>query len=312
MHNGVRETLCEIRSEHWIAKGRQFVKKIIAKCTTCKRYEGGTYQIPPQPSLPDFRVSDDFAFTRIGVNFAGPVYAKPIFSKGVGRSAKANSKEGDKVCVYVEKTPRNLWRLGKVVKLFKGNDGQVRAVALRIWNKGKETITLQRPVRKVYPVEGSRIDETTSVPVRSNQNGGTALHEAAHSGSLPTVKLLVKHLPSLLNVKNRKGETPARIAAIQNQHSVLKYLYEVGVKPEDELIDEVLMKDIFDPPNHADVDTFIIVADEILKSSGREGLTKAIQIHTKWLRVERAAVHILNQYIYKDNDLYIYDFSPLK
>jgi hypothetical protein len=82
MHNGVRETLCEIRSEHWIAKGRQFVEKIIAKCTTCKRYEGGTYQIPPQPSLPDFRVSDDFAFTRVGVYFAGPVYAKPIFSKG--------------------------------------------------------------------------------------------------------------------------------------------------------------------------------------------------------------------------------------
>ncbi|CAB4037497.1 Hypothetical predicted protein [Paramuricea clavata] len=210
MHNGVRETLCEIRSEHWIAKGRQFVKKIIAKCTTCKRYEGGTYQIPPQPSLPDFRVSDDFAFTRIGVNFAGPVYAKPIFSKeihvqkrypknvyismkkllehfwkrwsreyllelrehhrvkGVRRSAKANPKEGDIVCVYEEKTPRNLWRLGKVEKLFKGNDGQVRAVALRIWNKGKET-TLQRPVQKVYPVEGSRIDETTSVPVRRSE-----------------------------------------------------------------------------------------------------------------------------------------------
>ncbi len=51
----------------------------IAKCTTCKRYEGGTYQIPPQPALPDFRVTDDFAFTRVGVNFAGPVYAKPIF-----------------------------------------------------------------------------------------------------------------------------------------------------------------------------------------------------------------------------------------
>ena len=35
-----------------------------------------------QPSLPDFRVSDDFAFTQVGVDFAGPVYAKPIFSKG--------------------------------------------------------------------------------------------------------------------------------------------------------------------------------------------------------------------------------------
>ena len=89
--------------------------------------------------------------------------------KGVGRSAKANPKEGDIVCVYEEKTPRNLWRLGKVEKLFKGNDGQVRAVALRIWNKGNETITLQRPVQKVYPVEESRIEETTSVPVRRSE-----------------------------------------------------------------------------------------------------------------------------------------------
>ena len=77
--------------------------------------------------------------------------------------------KGDIVCVYEEKTPRNLWRLGKVEKLFKGNDGHVRAVALRIWNKGKETITLQRPVQKVYPVEGSRVDETTSVPVRRSE-----------------------------------------------------------------------------------------------------------------------------------------------
>ncbi|XP_028413812.1 uncharacterized protein LOC114536659 [Dendronephthya gigantea] len=90
-------------------------------------------------------------------------------AKGVRRSAKANPKEGDIVCVYEEKTPRNLWRLGKVEKLFKGNDGQVRAVALRIWNKGEESITLRRPVQKVYPVEGSRVDENTSVPVRRSE-----------------------------------------------------------------------------------------------------------------------------------------------
>jgi hypothetical protein len=58
-HNGVRETLCQLRTRYWIIRGRQFVKKVIAKCTTCKRYEGGTYQIPPQPALPDFRVTDD-------------------------------------------------------------------------------------------------------------------------------------------------------------------------------------------------------------------------------------------------------------
>jgi hypothetical protein len=92
------------------------------------------------------------------------------------------------------------------------------------------------------------------------------------SGSLPTVKLLVKHLPSLLNVKNRNSETPAKIAASQNQHSLLKYLFEVGVKPADELIQAVNL--VNGRLSRADVDTFIIVKDEILKSSGREGLTK--------------------------------------
>ena len=106
----------------------------------------------------------------------------------------------------------------------------------------------------------------------SNHNGGTALHEAMRSGSLPTVKLLVKHLPSLLNVKNRNSETPAKIAASQNQHSLLKYLFEVGVKPADELIQAVNL--VNGRLSRDDVDTFIIVKDEILKSSGREGLTK--------------------------------------
>ena len=33
-----------------------------------------------------FRVTDDFAFTRVGVDFAGPVYVKPIFSTGKNAS----------------------------------------------------------------------------------------------------------------------------------------------------------------------------------------------------------------------------------
>ena len=31
--------------------------------------------------LPEFRISDDFAFTSVGVDFAGPVYVKDVFSK---------------------------------------------------------------------------------------------------------------------------------------------------------------------------------------------------------------------------------------
>ena len=81
MHNGVAETLVQVRSKYWIVKGRQTVKKIISKCVVCKKLEGRPYGMPPTPQLPGFRVSDEFAFSSIGVDFAGPVYVKDIYHK---------------------------------------------------------------------------------------------------------------------------------------------------------------------------------------------------------------------------------------
>ena len=37
LHNGVRDTLMELRSEFWVTKGRQAVKNAIAKCSVCKK-----------------------------------------------------------------------------------------------------------------------------------------------------------------------------------------------------------------------------------------------------------------------------------
>ena len=58
-HNGVRETLTEIRAQFWIIKGRQAVKDVLSKCVTCKKMLGRAYSAPPTPPLPSFRVSDD-------------------------------------------------------------------------------------------------------------------------------------------------------------------------------------------------------------------------------------------------------------
>ena len=81
MHNGVKETLTDLRSRFWVVRGRQTVRDVISPCATCKKLEGRSYNAPPQPSLPDFRVSDEFAFTQVGVDFAGPVYLRDVFSK---------------------------------------------------------------------------------------------------------------------------------------------------------------------------------------------------------------------------------------
>ena len=56
------------------------MKNIISKCVVCKKLEGRPYGILPTSQLPGgFRLSDEFASTSIGVDFAGPVYVKDIY-----------------------------------------------------------------------------------------------------------------------------------------------------------------------------------------------------------------------------------------
>ena len=39
MHNGIKETLTELRSAYWLVRGRQFVRKVIHHCLTCHKLE---------------------------------------------------------------------------------------------------------------------------------------------------------------------------------------------------------------------------------------------------------------------------------
>ena len=80
LHNGVKETLCELRSRYWIVKGRQLVRKLLYTFTVCHRFEGNSYNMPPSPPLPSFRVREEPAFTHTGVDFVGPLYVKILDS----------------------------------------------------------------------------------------------------------------------------------------------------------------------------------------------------------------------------------------
>ena len=84
-HGGVRSTLGELRSRFWVPKGRQVVKKVISECVTCKREQGKPYQAPPAAALPEFRVKQAPPFSKVGVDFAGPLYVK----SETGKMAKA-------------------------------------------------------------------------------------------------------------------------------------------------------------------------------------------------------------------------------
>ena len=75
-HLKVRPTLAEIRTKFWIPKGRLLVKRLIRKCHTCLRLEGKPYSQPITAALPSFRVKQADPFSRIGIDFAGPLYVK--------------------------------------------------------------------------------------------------------------------------------------------------------------------------------------------------------------------------------------------
>ena len=43
---------------------------------TCKKVGGKSYDAPPMASLPEFRVRESFPFSKVGVDFAGPLHVK--------------------------------------------------------------------------------------------------------------------------------------------------------------------------------------------------------------------------------------------
>ena len=85
LHDGVKETLTEVRTKYWIPHGRSTVRKTIHSCVTCRRYEGLPYKTPAPPPLPKCRVEEAPAFSYTGVDFAGPILIRVSKSQ----SAKA-------------------------------------------------------------------------------------------------------------------------------------------------------------------------------------------------------------------------------
>ena len=76
LHSGLRATLAEIRAKYWIPRGRQVVKMLLGRCVVCRRTAGKAYRTPQEAPLPSFRVQDAPPFSKVGVDFAGPLYVK--------------------------------------------------------------------------------------------------------------------------------------------------------------------------------------------------------------------------------------------
>ncbi|MEW8544196.1 MAG: integrase [Candidatus Thiodiazotropha sp.] len=76
LHTGVSQTLSLIRQKYWIPQGRSAVRKVLQRCTTCRRHEGGSYRMPLMPPLPAECLTESPPFTYTGVDYFGPLYVK--------------------------------------------------------------------------------------------------------------------------------------------------------------------------------------------------------------------------------------------
>ena len=66
LHNGVKDTLTELRSQFWVMMGTNVVKRILSECYLCRRHEGRSYFVSPPPPLPAFRIQESPPFTSTG------------------------------------------------------------------------------------------------------------------------------------------------------------------------------------------------------------------------------------------------------
>lgn len=71
MHIGCSHVLTKLREKFWIIKGRAKVKSVLHHCVTCRKWSGGSYQLPPMPPLPWVRVAEASPFLHVGVDYFG-------------------------------------------------------------------------------------------------------------------------------------------------------------------------------------------------------------------------------------------------
>ena len=56
--------------------------------------------------------------------------------------------------VHDEALPRGFWKLGRIQSVIVGRDRQARAATVKLMSKnGQSTITLNRPLQRLYPLE---------------------------------------------------------------------------------------------------------------------------------------------------------------
>ena len=83
------------------------MKKVIKPCVLCKWFQGHTLKPRPIADLPSYRVCSEHPFDTTGIDYAGPLLVKDVYTEGPGMNGpyiflftSATTR-----CVHVELTP---------------------------------------------------------------------------------------------------------------------------------------------------------------------------------------------------------------
>lgn len=71
-----------VREYVWPSNGRHLARRSVHNCVRCRRVQGKTLS-PLMGNLPTERVTVDFPFRRVGIEFAGPFF---VFNRKIRRT----------------------------------------------------------------------------------------------------------------------------------------------------------------------------------------------------------------------------------
>ena len=78
----------------------------------------------------------------------------------INKSKGAKPKVNDIVIIYEENIPRQFWKLGRIVEIYKSNDGREHGAKVKV---GKTNQLIDRPLNKLFPLElNSNNDNNTN------------------------------------------------------------------------------------------------------------------------------------------------------
>ena len=76
LHSGVNVVVTMLRQTFWITSIRQYVRKLLRRCVTCRKVQGTAFRAPDPAPLPKLRVQEAIPFSVTGVDFTGPLYVR--------------------------------------------------------------------------------------------------------------------------------------------------------------------------------------------------------------------------------------------